>query len=51
MTALKTKARDLWQTFLEGLLALSTLVKMQLKEKMDLSYMRSTRKLIFKLCF
>lgn len=51
MTALKTKARDLWQTFLEGLLALSTLVKMQLKEKMDLSYMRSTRKLIFKLCY
>lgn len=51
MTALKTKARDLWQTLLESLLALSTLVKMQLKEKMDLSYMRSTRKLIFKLCY
>ena len=29
--------------------ALSTLVKMQLKEKMDMSYLRSVRKLIFKL--
>ena len=33
----------------ESLSALVTLVKMQLKEKMDLSYLRSTRKLIFKL--
>lgn len=35
--------------FLESWRALSTLVKMQLKEKMDMSYLRSTRRLIFKL--
>ena len=33
----------------ESLSNLVTLVKMQLKEKMDLSYLRSTRRLIFKL--
>ena len=33
----------------ESLRALLTLVKMQLKEKMDMSYLRSTKKLIFKL--
>ena len=35
--------------FLESWRALITLVKMQLKEKMDMSYLRSVRKLIFKL--
>ena len=35
--------------FLESWHALSTLVRMQLKEKMDMSYLRSTRKLIFKI--
>ena len=35
--------------FLESWRALVTLVKMQLKEKMDMSYLRSVRKLIFKL--
>ena len=35
--------------FLESWRALITLVKMQLKEKMDMSYLRSARKLIFKL--
>ena len=36
-------------TFLESWRALSTLVKMQLKEKMDMSYLRSIRKCIFKI--
>ena len=36
-------------SFLESWRALSTLVKMQLKEKMDMSYLRSVRKLIFKI--
>ena len=36
-------------TFLESWRALSTLVKMQLKEKMDMSYLRSVRKCIFKI--
>ena len=36
-------------TFFESWHALATLVRMQLKEKMDMSYLRSTRKLIFKI--
>ena len=36
-------------TFFESWHALMTLVRMQLKEKMDMSYLRSTRKLIFKI--
>ena len=48
-----TKAKQLkkggWkESFLEKWRALVTLVKMQLKEKMDLGYLRSKRKLIFK---
>ena len=35
-------------TFLEAWRSLSTLVKMQLKEKMDMSYLRSLRRFIFK---
>lgn len=48
MTKAKSKPRFL-TGFLEMWRALVTLVKMQLKEKMDLSYLRSTRKLIFKI--
>lgn len=47
-----TKMKTAKSGFLEGLAdswrALVTLVKMQLKEKMDLSYLRSTKRLIFK---
>ncbi len=39
---MKVSAAENWK-------ALSTLVRMQLKEKMDMSYLRSTRKLIFKI--
>ena len=35
-------------TFIEAWRSLSTLVKMQLKEKMDMSYLRSVRGIIFK---
>ena len=46
---IKTKSTKLLEVFLESWRALMTLVKMQLKEKMDMSYLRSTRKLIFKI--
>ncbi len=49
MTKTKLKKGERLESFRESFKALITLVKMQLKEKMDLSYMRSTRKLIFKL--
>lgn len=48
MTKAKLKKGGFVESFLEKWRALVTLVKMQLKEKMDMSYMRSTRKLIFK---
>lgn len=48
MTKRKLKKDGFIATFLENWRALVTLVKMQLKEKMDLGYMRSKRKLIFK---
>ena len=41
--------RQVIPAFLESWRALSTLVKMQLKEKMDMSYLRSVRKSIFKI--
>ena len=41
--------RQVIPAFLESWRALSTLVKMQLKEKMDMSYLRSIRKSIFKI--
>ena len=44
-----TKIKQLGSSFLEAWNSLSTLVKMQLKEKMDMSYLRSVRKLIFKI--
>ncbi len=49
MTNFKNFARGAKNSFVEQLRALITLVKMQLKEKMDMSYLRSTRKFIFKL--
>ena len=48
MTKRKLKKDGFMTTFLENWRALVTLVKMQLKEKMDLGYLRSKRKLIFK---
>ena len=48
MTRRKLKKDGFITTFLENWRALVTLVKMQLKEKMDLGYLRSKRKLIFK---
>ena len=49
MTKAKRTRAPLGETIRENWRALITLVKMQLKEKMDMSYMRSTRQLIFKL--
>ena len=49
MTMLKQKGAEFLTSLSEGMKALSTLVKMQLKEKMDISYMKSKRQLIFKL--
>lgn len=49
MTKRKLKKDGFITSFLEKWRALATLVKMQLKEKMDLGYLRSKRKLIFKL--
>ena len=48
MTKTKLKKGGFIESFLEGFRALVTLVKMQLKEKMDLGYLSSKRKLIFK---
>ena len=48
MTKTTSKKNDLMQSIKENGRTLSTLVKMQLKEKMDMGYLRSTRKLIFK---
>ena len=48
MTKVKNTA-GIGASIKESWRALSTLVKMQLKEKMDMSYLRSVRKLIFKL--
>lgn len=49
MTNSEIKKAGPRQTLSESWRALSTLVKMQLKEKMDMSFLRSTRRLIFKL--
>ena len=49
MTKTKLKRGGFAETARENWRALVTLVKMQLKEKMDLGYLRSKRKLIFKL--
>ncbi len=49
MTKRKLKKDGFITSFLEKWRALATLVKMQLKEKMDLGYLRSKRQLIFKL--
>jgi len=49
MTKAKLKKDGFMTSFLEKWRALVTLVKMQLKEKMDLGYLRSRKKLIFKI--
>ena len=51
MTRAKLKKDGFVTSFLEKWRALVTLVKMQLREKMDLGYLRSRRKLIFKLAW
>ncbi|MBO5930929.1 MAG: hypothetical protein J6Q70_01680 [Clostridia bacterium] len=48
MTKRKLKKGEFAETARENWRALVTLVKMQLKEKMDMGYLRSKRKLIFK---
>ena len=48
MTKIKTSLRGVWASFLATMHVLSVLVRMQLKEKMDVSYLRSPRKTIFK---
>ena len=48
MTKIKEKS-NLADSFHENFEALKTLVKMQLKEKMDISYIRSPRQLLFKI--
>ena len=48
MTKVKNNSR-LLDSFRESWRALITLVKMQLKEKMDMSYLRSLRRFIFKI--
>lgn len=48
MTKAKLKKDGFLTSVLEKWRTLVTLVKMQLKEKMDLSYLRSTRRMIFK---
>ncbi len=49
MTKIKNNLEKLRESFAESYRALAVLVKMQLKEKMDLSYFRSRKALIFKL--
>ena len=49
MTKTGLKKGGFAESLRESFKALTTLVKMQLKEKMDLSYLRTPRKLIFKL--
>ena len=48
MTYSKSKLKNALENARENWYALSILVKMQLKEKMDMSYLRSLRKIIFK---
>ena len=49
MTTKNVKKNGFFESFAESFRALKTLVKMQLKEKMDLGYTRSLRSLIFKI--
>ena len=51
MTAKNAKRGGFFESFSKGFKSLVTLVKMQLKEKMDLGYTRSLRKLIFKMAW
>lgn len=45
---MKERLRGWWETFLGGFSQLKTLIAMQLREKMDLSYLHSKRKTLFK---
>ena len=49
MTKIKNNNGSFRESFSESWNALSTLVRMQLKEKLDMSFMRSTRSFIFKI--
>ena len=49
MTAKKVKKSGFFESVSESIKTLKTLIKMQLKEKLDLSYTRSLRSLIFKI--
>ena len=49
MTKANVKKSGFFESFRESMKTLKTLVKMQLKEKMDLGYTRSAKKLIFKI--
>ncbi len=49
MTKVKNKLSGLTEWFVESLRAFITLVKMQLQEKLDLSYFRTTKSLISKI--
>lgn len=48
MTKTKASPKEAWASFLSAVHVLFVLVRMQLKEKLDLSYLRSLRKTIFK---
>lgn len=48
MTKKKASFKDAWASFLSALRVLFVLVKMQLKEKMDVSYLRSLKQTVFK---
>ena len=51
MTRNKPKKDEIKESIANGFRVLITLVKMQLKEKMDLGYLRSKRKMVFKLAW
>ena len=51
MTRNKLNKDEIKESLANGFRALITLVKMQLKEKMDLGYLRSKRKMVFKLAW
>ena len=49
MIAIKNKIGGFFKGLVEAWRALLTLVRMQLKEKMDMSYLRTTKAFIFKI--
>ena len=48
MTKARPSLKEAWASFLSAMHVLFVLVRMQLKEKLDVSYLRSLRKTIFK---